>query len=73
MKIIPFIQQIIQQKLAGHNEKISNTLSILPHIAKTAPKQTSTQLQPKPKLLRGTVRTGQEVQLTPETLQQPQG
>ncbi len=68
MKIIPFLQQ----KLAGHNEKISNTLSILPHIAKTAPKQQNKQLQHKPRLLQGTVRTGQEVQLTPETLQEPQ-
>jgi hypothetical protein len=69
MKIIPFIQQ----KLAGHNEKISNTLSILPHIAKAAPEQQNKQLQTKPKLLQGTARTGQEVQLTPETLQEHQG
>ncbi len=68
MKIIPFIQQ----KLAGHNAKISNTLSILPNIAKTAPKQQTKQVQPQPKLLQETVRTGQEVQVTPGTLQRPQ-
>jgi hypothetical protein len=68
MKIIPFIQQ----KLAGHNANISDTLSILPHIVKAAPKQQNKQLQLKPKLLKETVRTGQEVQLTPETLQEHQ-
>jgi hypothetical protein len=69
MKIIPFIQQ----KLANHNAKISNTLSILPHIAKSAPKQQDKQLlQTTPSPLQETVKTSQVVQPTPGTLQGPQ-
>jgi CMP-N-acetylneuraminic acid synthetase len=68
MKIIPFIQQ----KLANHNAKISNTLSILSHIAKSAPQQQNKQLlQTTTSPLRGTALISQAVQPISKALQEP--